>query len=227
MAPERDTDHNHHTDLQERPSYLIRGLVVVMIAVVVGAPLVGMRSLLFSLGDGPSGGTHPVGEAMISASADGGAAGSGELVAVPSASPSRSHSPSPSASPSPSRSARASRSPSAHPASPSRSSAPHTAQPDFSADYTTTDGWSSGFNGEVRVTNDGDDAGNWTVVITLPSGATVTDVWGDADAEQNGRTVTFTPSGGALGPGSSTTFDFQVHGATRPSGCSVDGSACG
>jgi hypothetical protein len=195
-----------------------------MIAVVVGAPLVGMRSLLFSLGDGPSGGTHPVGEAMISASADGGAAGSGELVPVPSASPSRSHSPSPSASPS--RSARPHRSPSGAPSA-SPSGGAHTSRAAMTADYSTTSSWSSGFVGEVQVGNHGNRGAGWTVVITLPYGATVTDVWGDADGEQDGRTVTFTPADGSLSPGSTTSFDFQVHGASGPSGCSVDGNACG
>lgn len=219
-----DPDPTHRSDRTDRPSYLIRGLIALMIVVVVAAPLVGMRSLLFSMGEPAGPPRTAVADTRLSPSADGDGAGDGQLVAMPSTTPSRSHSPSPSASPS--RSGHPHRSPSATPSA-SPSGGAHTSRAGLTADYSTTSSWSSGFVGEVEVGNDGNRSAGWTVVITLPYGATVTDVWGDADAEQDGRTVTFTPADGSLPPGSTTSFDFQVHGASGPSGCSVDGNACG
>lgn len=208
---------------RDRPARWFRWLVVVSIAVVVAAPLVGMRSLLFSLTQR----SHPhtvIADNQLDPSQP---AGVGQFAPVPTHRPSRSPSASPSASASvtPSPRPRHGRKPAPSNAPTGGGSAPRNGAA-ITANYSSTSSWGSGFDGEVDVSNSGGSSGSWTVVITLPRGATITDQWGDADYEQDGRTVTFTPTDGDLTPGGDVTFDFQVEGANQPSSCSVNGDAC-
>jgi endo-1,4-beta-xylanase len=80
-----------------------------------------------------------------------------------------------------------------------------------SATYTLINQWNTGFQGEVRVTNNGTTAtSGWTVVLTFANGQRITQVW-------NGRTTVPASSpvtvinevyNNVIGAGQSTTFGF-------------------
>ncbi|MCU7725333.1 cellulose-binding domain-containing protein [Actinoplanes sp. KI2] len=153
-------------------------------------------------------------------------------------------SPSPSSSPSPSMS---SASPSAS-ASPSRSSARPTAtshsptpskpapakttpppSADFAVTVTVTASWDQGYVAQVRVRNNGDAAGSWSVTVSHAdlNNLHLVSTW-NATGKQSGDNVVFT--GGPLAPGASAGFGYQVsktgRGNARPSGCAVVGGSC-
>ncbi|GGM66965.1 hypothetical protein GCM10011608_60310 [Micromonospora sonchi] len=73
--------------------------------------------------------------------------------------------------------------------------------------------WTGGFVATVRVTAGTAPVNGWTVGVTLPSGATVTNVW-NANRSGSSGAVTFTnvSYNGAIAAGQSTEFGFQGTG---------------
>lgn len=89
----------------------------------------------------------------------------------------------------------------------------------------------SGYVGQVHIANPGPQgADGWTVVITLPSSATFEGATG-AVVAQNGNRLTFRPTAATrtIAGGSAVDVTFDVGGllAGQPTGCSIDGRACG
>ncbi|WP_085066530.1 glucuronyl esterase domain-containing protein [Catenuloplanes japonicus] len=74
--------------------------------------------------------------------------------------------------------------------------------------------WNGGFVATVRVTAGSAPVSGWTVSMTLPSGAAVTNTW-NASAGGSGGAVGFTNAAhnGALAAGGSTEFGFQGTGS--------------
>ena len=91
--------------------------------------------------------------------------------------------------------------------------------------------WDQGYVASVRVQNNGDAAGSWTVTVSHAnlSNLRLLGTWGNARGTQSGENVVFT--GGPLAAGASGGFGYQVsstgRGNARPSGCSVVGGRCG
>jgi lysophospholipase L1-like esterase len=82
------------------------------------------------------------------------------------------------------------------------------------ATYATVGSWQGGFQGDVAVKNTGAVAlTGWTVVLTWPSGQTVTQSWGGT-AASSGAVVTVTNAAwnGALAPAASASFGFIASG---------------
>ncbi|MER7335824.1 MULTISPECIES: SRPBCC domain-containing protein [unclassified Micromonospora] len=122
---------------------------------------------------------------------------------------------------------RPSRTPSARPSRTPTSAAP--SEPAVTARYETVSTRLFGYTGEVVVDNSGGAAAKeWTVVVTLAEGGTVSDASG-ADWRQDGQSVTFT--GPPVKAGQSRTFTFEVRDsdptAKEPEGCAVGGDPCG
>ena len=136
--------------------------------------------------------------------------------------------PGPVGSPSPSAPA----SPGARPtSSPGRSPSPPST---LSARYVTIGGpgllGMGNYQGQVTISNTGRVAvTGWTVVITLPSGATVSGASGAA-YRQDDATVTFIPTAPTRSvPAQGTVrFRFRVDAVFdgRPTGCTIDGHPC-
>jgi endo-1,4-beta-xylanase len=81
------------------------------------------------------------------------------------------------------------------------------------ATYSTTNSWSGGYQGEVRVTAGSAAISGWTVRWTLSSGQTITQVWnGTLAAGGSAATVTNASYNGPLQPAASTTFGFLANG---------------
>jgi len=84
--------------------------------------------------------------------------------------------------------------------------------------YTITNSWSTGFQGQVVVTNTGTTATtSWTLTWTYANGQVITSLWGGTFT-QTGAAVTVRPEtwNGALAPNASTTVGFLVNsGATN------------
>ncbi|MFG3682693.1 SRPBCC domain-containing protein [Micromonospora chalcea] len=126
------------------------------------------------------------------------------------------------------RSASPSSSPSATPSrTPSRTPSTVVTAP-LSATYETVNDRLFGYRGEVVLRNPGPaPRPEWTVTVTLHSGATVSSVNG-AEAAQDGSVVTFT--GAALPGGESVTIRFDVRDPdpshNAPAGCATDNTPC-
>jgi cellulase/cellobiase CelA1 len=73
--------------------------------------------------------------------------------------------------------------------------------------------WTGGFVATVRVTAGASPVGGWTVSVTLPPGATITNAW-NANRSGNTGAVQFTNLNynGSIAPGQSTEFGFQGTG---------------
>jgi hypothetical protein len=81
------------------------------------------------------------------------------------------------------------------------------------ATYTTTNSWSGGFQGEVKVTAGGTALNGWTVTWTLANGQSITQVWnGTLTTSGSTATVTNASYNGTLAPSASTTFGFLANG---------------
>jgi mannan endo-1,4-beta-mannosidase len=143
-----------------------------------------------------------------------------------SPSPSRS-SASPSVSVSPSRST----SPSVS-VSPSRSTSPSVPVPGVcKVTYTVTNQWPGGFQGDVRITNNGTSAVNgWRLAWNYANGQTLTQSWGGTYA-QSGAAVTVTNANytANIPAGGSVTFGFLANWNgtnTAPTAFALNGTAC-
>ena len=97
------------------------------------------------------------------------------------------------------------------------------------AEYSVRHQWEGGFDADVTVTNIGSEPiTGWTVILRLPAGVTVTQVWA-ADFIQTGGVVSLRsqPWNTYLGPGAVTSLGFQATGKPgAPSSCTVNGSPC-
>jgi hypothetical protein len=89
--------------------------------------------------------------------------------------------------------------------------------------------WGSGYQAKYTINNGtSSTVTSWTVTFDLASGATLGSYW-DALMSQSGTHVTATNRNynGTIAPGGSTTFGFIVTGSAKPTGCKINGAACG
>ena len=84
------------------------------------------------------------------------------------------------------------------------------------ATYSTANAWQGGSQGSVTVRNTGSSAiSAWTVRWTFPNGQTISSLWnGRLTQSGSSETVRNESYNGALAANASTTFGFQVSGAT-------------
>ncbi|WP_231155842.1 cellulose binding domain-containing protein [Streptomyces sp. CNZ748] len=97
------------------------------------------------------------------------------------------------------------------------------------AAYTRTSEWPTGYTAQYVVTNNSGGSGDWTLEFELPAGTELGSLW-NAESRVSGRHVTVTPpkwDTDGLAAGESVTVGFVVKGTADPTGCLVDGSACG
>ena len=97
------------------------------------------------------------------------------------------------------------------------------------AAFTVTNSWSTGYQASVVVKNDTSSTlRTWRVELTFPTGTTVVNSWNATQAGSGGA-YTFTPAGwnATLAAGASTDFGMVLAGTGRPTGCTVNGAACG
>lgn len=89
----------------------------------------------------------------------------------------------------------------------------------------TLNQWQGGFVTTVRVTAGATPLNGWTVSLTLPGGATVTNTW-NAQASGSSGTVSFrnVSYNGQVGAGASTEFGFQGNGVGPSGGASCTAS---
>ncbi|MFG1807726.1 arabinofuranosidase catalytic domain-containing protein [Streptomyces sp. NPDC049040] len=81
------------------------------------------------------------------------------------------------------------------------------------ATYSTTNSWSGGFQGEVKVTAGSTAVNGWTVHWTLANGQTITQVWnGTLTTSGSSVSVKNADYNGTLQPSASTTFGFLANG---------------
>ncbi|WP_329182007.1 endo-1,4-beta-xylanase [Streptomyces sp. NBC_01477] len=81
------------------------------------------------------------------------------------------------------------------------------------ATYSTTNSWSGGYQGEVKVTAGSAAISGWTVRWTLSSGQSITQVWsGTLSTSGSAASVTNVSYNGSLQPSASTTFGFLANG---------------
>lgn len=139
-----------------------------------------------------------------------------------SPSPSQSRKPKKSPSPSPSKTSKA-------PVSPSPSRTTSSPAGTLQATYSASATWRDGFTANVRITNNGTVAQDFTVTISYPSGSDLS-IRGDwnARASVDGSRVTL--RGGTIRPGESVNVGFQAakddDDDARASGCTVVGGTC-
>jgi hypothetical protein len=117
--------------------------------------------------------------------------------------------------------------PTPQPATPAPSATPAGAAVTIS--YSTPQRWDGGFQGEVLITNHGSSAvTGWQIVITL-SGDQVDAVWNADWQHGSGGSVIMTAASHdqVIEPGASQSVNFVAQGgATNPTSCTFDGSAC-
>ena len=89
--------------------------------------------------------------------------------------------------------------------------------------------WGTGYQAKYTVLNGtSSTVTSWKVEFDLPSGSTLGSYW-DALMSQSGSHVTATNReyNGNLAAGASASFGFIVSGSGKPSGCKINGAACG
>ncbi|MFF5201934.1 chitinase [Micromonospora parva] len=97
------------------------------------------------------------------------------------------------------------------------------------ASFVKTADWGSGWEGKYTITNGGGSTINgWSLTFDLPSGTTLGSYW-DALLTSAGQRHTFTNRSwnGVIAPGASVSFGFLASGSGSPSGCQLNGAACG
>ncbi|MFG1896918.1 chitinase [Micromonospora zamorensis] len=97
------------------------------------------------------------------------------------------------------------------------------------ASFVKTADWGSGWEGKYTITNGGSSTINgWSLAFDLPSGTTLGSYW-DALLTSAGQRHTFTNQSwnGTIAPGASVSFGFLARGSGSPSGCQLNGAACG
>ncbi|MDM7832330.1 glycosyl hydrolase family 18 protein [Cellulomonas edaphi] len=100
----------------------------------------------------------------------------------------------------------------------------------FTATFTSTGDWGTGHQASVVVTNASTtSAPSWTLEFDLPSGSAITSWW-DADVVKTGNhyKVTSKSWAGPFAPGASQSWGYVGSGPFKqPTGCTVNGAACG
>lgn len=99
----------------------------------------------------------------------------------------------------------------------------------LTATLTYDSDWGSGYQAKYTIANGtASTVTSWTVSFDLAAGATLGSYW-DALMSQSGTHVTATNRNynGTIAPGGSTTFGFIVTGSAKPTGCQINGAACG
>jgi endo-1,4-beta-xylanase len=82
------------------------------------------------------------------------------------------------------------------------------------ATYSTTNSWSGGYQGEVKITTGSAAISGWTVRWTLSSGQSITQVWnGTLTTSGSTTSVANASYNGSLQPAASTTFGFLANGS--------------
>ncbi|WP_328533534.1 cellulose binding domain-containing protein [Micromonospora zamorensis] len=97
------------------------------------------------------------------------------------------------------------------------------------ASFVKTADWGSGWEGKYTITNGGSSTINgWSLAFDLPSGTALGSYW-DALLTSAGQRHTFTNRSwnGTIAPGASVSFGFLASGSGSPSGCQLNGAACG
>lgn len=84
--------------------------------------------------------------------------------------------------------------------------------------YTTVSSWSTGYFGEVTVTNNfAIPITGWEVAFSLPAGETVSSAWTAREAQDTPYYIFINESwNGALAPGDTATFGFIATGTGPP-----------
>lgn len=87
--------------------------------------------------------------------------------------------------------------------------------------YSADQSWGSGGNISIKVTATANQANNWKMIITVPSGTSLSP-W-HADCSQSGNQVTCIPKGwnGTYTSGQSNTFGFGFNGGNPPTSLTV------
>ncbi|AWS42935.1 hypothetical protein DKM19_17735 [Streptosporangium sp. 'caverna'] len=103
--------------------------------------------------------------------------------------------------------------------------------PDPLSAVATIKDWGATFDGEIKLTNTGEeDINEWTVMFALSEGVTITNMWGDGKRDVNGGTVTVTPVGDwarTIAKGASRTASFTGIGKIeRLLSCTANGMPC-
>jgi hypothetical protein len=137
--------------------------------------------------------------------------GAGLAVTAFSAGPAGS-TPTATATPTPSRTPTATPTPTV-----TRSTRPTSGRPVCTASARTESAWGTGAVQTVTVANGPTGRGDWTTSVTLPAGASVTNLWNGAWT-QTGRTLTVRNAAynGTLAAGATTTYGYQLASATSP-----------
>jgi cellulase/cellobiase CelA1 len=99
----------------------------------------------------------------------------------------------------------------------------HGAAPACTVEYTVTNQWGAGFQGDVKVINNQAPLSSWSLTFDLPGGQEVTRGW-NAEWSQSGTTVTAANESwnGSLGTGASVSAGFLASwsGSNRSYGLS-------
>ncbi|MCC8250004.1 cellulose binding domain-containing protein [Saccharothrix luteola] len=98
----------------------------------------------------------------------------------------------------------------------------------LSAEFSRSSVWSTGYGGQVVLTNTGDvESTGWVVEFDLPPGSSVSNAWNSV-LTRDGQRHRFADAGfnGRVRPGGTVSFGFTVTGLGLPTGCTVDGRPC-
>lgn len=99
---------------------------------------------------------------------------------------------------------------------------------ELSAEFSRSSVWSTGYGGQVVLTNTGDaESTGWVVEFDLPPGSSVGNAWNSV-LTRDGQHYRFANAGfnGRVRPGGTASFGFTVTGLGLPTGCTVDGTPC-
>ncbi|KUL29732.1 cellulose binding domain-containing protein [Actinoplanes awajinensis] len=104
----------------------------------------------------------------------------------------------------------------------------HAAGAALSATFVQTSTWNSGYGADYAVTNTGDVASSgWAVDFDLPAGTTVTSSWSSVRTTTgNHYRFTNVAWNGAIAPGATVRFGFNVANLGVPANCLVNGAPC-
>jgi hypothetical protein len=105
-----------------------------------------------------------------------------------------------------------------------------TAAGGVTASFSKTSDWGSGYQASFTITNGGTTAvSGWQVAFDLPSGSSVGTYWDALETTASGGHYVFANRdyNGSIAPGGTASFGFVASGSGTPTGCLVNGAACG